>query len=58
MTPAGTEERVDLEPILWAASPANRDDETRAMAKDILDTLCYIAHGGTEKQSAKTEKGK
>lgn len=51
-------ERVDLEPIIWAASPANRDDETRAMAKNILDTLCYIAHGGNEKQSAKTEKGK
>ena len=55
MTPAGTEERVDLEPILWAASPANRDDETRALAKDILDRLYYITHG-VEKRSAKTEK--
>lgn len=51
-------ERVDLEPIIWAASPANRDDETRAMAKELLDMLYYIAHGGTEKQSEKTEKGK
>lgn len=55
MTPAGTEERVDLEQILWAASHANRDDETRALAKDLLDTLYYIAHG-VEKRSAKTEK--
>lgn len=51
-------ERVDLEPIIWAASPANRDDETRATAKELLDMLYYIAHGGTEKQSEKTEKGK
>ena len=51
-------ERVDLEPIIWAASPANRDDETRAMAKELLDMLYYIAHGGTEKQSEKTEKEK
>ena len=50
-------ERVDLEPIIWAASPANRDDETRAIAKELLDMLYYIAHGG-EKRSAKTEKGK
>ena len=55
MTPAGTEERVDLDPILWAASPANRDDETRALAKDILDRLYYITHC-VEKRSEKTEK--
>ena len=55
METIGTEERIDLEPILWAASPANRDDETRALAKDILDRMYYITHV-VEKRSAKTEK--
>lgn len=33
-----------FENLSWAASAENKDEETRDMAKDILDALCYIQH--------------
>ena len=33
-----------FENLFWAASAENKDEETRDMAKDILDKLFYIQH--------------
>ena len=37
-------DNIDFEPLFWAASAENKDKETRDMANDVLDTLCYIQH--------------
>lgn len=45
------ESKSGLGAILWLASKDNRDEETRNMAKEILDTICYIQHAQDGKEA-------
>lgn len=42
-------DNIDFEPLFWAASTENKNKETRDMAKEILDTLCFIQNMGAAK---------